>query len=212
MRQADLDSVQITFYSDDKDVHNKLVGANNYDKTLDGIKNTIAAGLNMSVNTPLCTLNKEYRKTLEFLHELGVMYVTCSGLILTGNATEDASVKTQLTSEELYDVLKEAVEYAYANDMEISFTSPGWIEEDKLKSMGLNIPSCGACLSNMAVSPSGNVVPCQSWLSDEPLGNLLKSSWKSVWTSENCKKIRDISARMDQKCQLRTRGEDKNCY
>lgn len=212
LREADLDSVQITFYSDDKEVHNKLVGANNYDKTLDGIKNTIAAGLNMSVNTPLCTLNKEYRKTLEFLHELGVMYVTCSGLILTGNATEDASVKTQLTSEELYDVLKEAVEYAYANDMEISFTSPGWIEEDKLKSMGLNIPSCGACLSNMAVSPSGNVVPCQSWLSDEPLGNLLKSSWKSVWTSENCKKIRDISARMDQKCQLRTRGEDKNCY
>ena len=166
----------------------------------------------MSVNTPLCTLNKDYKKTLEFLHDLGVIYVTCSGLILTGNATEDASVETQLNSEEIYEVLKEAVEYAYANDMEISFTSPGWIEEDKLKEMGVNIPSCGACLSNMAVTPSGNVVPCQSWLSEEPLGNVLKDNWKSIWNSDNCKNVRGISAKMDQKCQLRTKGEEKNCY
>jgi MoaA/NifB/PqqE/SkfB family radical SAM enzyme len=212
LRKADLDSVQITFYSSDADVHNKLVGAENYDKTVEGIRNTIAAGLNMSVNTPLCTLNRDYKKTLEFLHDMGVIYVTCSGLILTGNATEDASVKTQLTSEELYDVLKEAVDYAYANGMEISFTSPGWIEEEKLREMGLDIPSCGACLSNMAVTPSGNVVPCQSWLSDEPLGNILKDDWKSIWNSDACKKTRDISAKMDQKCQLRTKGEEKNCY
>ena len=212
LRKADLDSVQITFYSSDADVHNKLVGAENYDKTVEGIRNTIAAGLNMSVNTPLCTLNRDYKKTLEFLHDLGVIYVTCSGLILTGNATEDASVKTQLTNEELYDVLKEAVDYAYANGMEISFTSPGWIEEEKLREMGLDIPSCGACLSNMAVTPSGNVVPCQSWLSDEPLGNILKDDWKSIWNSDACKKTRDISAKMDQKCQLRTKGEEKNCY
>ncbi len=212
LRKADLDSVQITFYSSDADVHNKLVGAENYDKTVEGIRNTIAAGLNMSVNTPLCTLNRDYKKTLEFLHDMGVIYVTCSGLILTGNATEDASVKTQLTSEELYDVLKEAVDYAYANGMEISFTSPGWIEEEKLREMGLDIPSCGACLSNMAVTPSGNVVPCQSWLSEDPLGNILKDDWKSIWNSDACKKTRDISAKMDQKCQLRTKGEEKNCY
>lgn len=212
LRKADLDSVQITFYSSDADVHNKLVGAENYGKTVEGIRNTIAAGLNMSVNTPLCTLNRDYKKTLEFLHDMGVIYVTCSGLILTGNATEDASVKTQLTSEELYDVLKEAVDYAYANGMEISFTSPGWIEEEKLREMGLDIPSCGACLSNMAVTPSGNVVPCQSWLSDEPLGNILKDDWKSIWNSDACKKTRDISAKMDQQCQLRTKGEEKNCY
>ncbi len=209
---ASLDSVQVTFYSSDADIHNKLVGAPNFDKTVEGIRNALAAGLNLSINTPLCTLNKDYRKTLEFLHEMGVMYVTCSGLILTGNATEDASVKTQLTNEELHDVLKEAVDYVYANDMEISFTSPGWLEEDKLKEMGLTVPSCGACLSNMAITPSGHVVPCQSWLSEEPLGDIRTGKWEKIWDSAECKKIRDISARMDQKCQLRGRGEDKNCY
>ena len=58
--------------------------------------------------------------------------------------------------------------------MEISFTSPGWVAEEKLTELGLVIPSCGACLSNMAIAPDGEVVPCQSWLGEDAgLGNML---------------------------------------
>ena len=210
LKDADLDSVQITFYSDDPDIHNELVGAPNYEKTVDGIRNALAAGLNLSINTPLCTLNRDYKKTLSFLKELGVCYVTCSGLIQTGNTKEAPSRSTILSSEDLYQVLKEATGFVYANKMEISFTSPGWISEERLREMGLDVPSCGACLSNMAITPSGNVVPCQSWLSEAVLGNILQDKWKQIWESERCKKIRDVSARMDQKCQLRDRkfGQD----
>ena len=42
---ASLDSVQITFYSANSNEHNKLVGANNFDKTVEGIKNAIEADL-----------------------------------------------------------------------------------------------------------------------------------------------------------------------
>ena len=79
LREAELDSVQITFYSCDPEIHNKLVGAPHYEDTLAGIKNALAQGLSVSINTPLCTLNRDYEKTLEFLHELGVIYVTCAG-------------------------------------------------------------------------------------------------------------------------------------
>ena len=41
LHDASLDSVQITFYSSNGDEHNKLVGANNFEKTVDGIKNAI---------------------------------------------------------------------------------------------------------------------------------------------------------------------------
>ena len=58
--EASLDSVQVTLYSHDPEVHNKLVGANNFDKTVEGIKNAVKAGLNVSINTPLCTANKDY--------------------------------------------------------------------------------------------------------------------------------------------------------
>ena len=203
LKKASLDSMQITFYSCDEEIHNKLVGANRYQNTVLGIENAIEEGLNISINTPLCTLNRDYAKTLEFLKEKGVRYVTCSGLITTGNATEAESVSLQLSGEQIQEILKEAVGYCHRNGMEISFTSPGWIPEEFFKEYGLMTPNCGACLSNMAITPSGNVVPCQSDLSGEPLGNMLTDDWVSIWNSERCVQKRAYSAKMLGECPLR---------
>ena len=203
LRDAELDSVQITFYSADAAIHNQLVGAAQYENTVKGIENALAAGLSVSINTPLCTLNRDYLKTLSFLHEKGVLYVTCSGLITTGNAAGEASERLQLTSEELEKILREAVAYCHANGMEIAFTSPGWIGQEVFDELGIPSPSCGACLSNMAITPGGNVVPCQSWLSDAPLGNMLTDDWSQIWNSEACERCRDFSAGMTGECPLR---------
>ena len=132
--------MQITFYSSDKDTHNRLVGAARYDDTLAGIENALAAGLNMSVNTPLCTANRDYVKTLEFLHGKGVVYVTCSGLIETGNATKPESERMQLSADEIKEILSDAVAFCHAHGMEISYTSPGWVEPGFCNSLGLNDP------------------------------------------------------------------------
>ncbi|MCR5823630.1 MAG: radical SAM protein [Lachnospiraceae bacterium] len=201
--ESEIDSVQITFYSADKEIHNRLVGTEGFEKTVAGIENALAAGISLSVNTPLCTLNKDYVKTLEFLHSKGVTYVTCSGLITTGNALSEESGNLRLTEDEIKQVLAEATDYAFANGMEISFTSPGWAEDEFFAAHALSTPNCGACLSNMAITPGGNVVPCQSWLSEEPLGNFLKEDWDSIWNSKECKKHRDFSADMLGRCPLR---------
>ena len=89
-----------------------------------GIKNAIQAGLNVSINTPLCSLNKDYVSTLKFAKDLGVIYASSSGLIVTGNAKKEESVSTQLTKEEITKVLKDACEFAEKEEMELSFTSP----------------------------------------------------------------------------------------
>ena len=163
--EASLDACQVTFYSHKKEIHNLLVGANGFDKTVEGIKNAINSKLIVSINTPLCSLNTDYVKTIEYAHkELGVRYFTCSGLILTGNATNDDSIKNRLTSNELKKILIEALEYCKQNDLEIKFTSPGWLSEKFLNENNLNTPLCGAGTSNMAISPSGDLIPCQSWL------------------------------------------------
>lgn len=207
LMNASLDSVQITFYSDQEEIHNSLVGAPKYKETLNGIENALEAGLNLSINTPLCTLNKDYLNTLKFLHEKGVTYVTCSGLITTGNAKKEESMNLQLEKEELEQILKECVEYCFDNGMEISFTSPGWVENDFCQELGLQTPNCGAALSNMAITPGGMVVPCQSWLSGDALGNFLQEDWETIWESEACKKRRDYSASMCGKCPLRVEKE-----
>ena len=94
--------------------------------------------------------------------------------------------------------------------MELDFTSPGWLPEETLRALGLHlIPSCGACLSNMAIAPDGSIIPCQSWLSAAPLGNMLTDDWSVVWNSDRCAAIRAESARMDHICQLHTGNREE---
>ncbi len=203
LHEAELDSVQITFYSADPEIHNKLVGAPQYAHTVEGIDNALREGLSVSINTPLCTLNRDYVKTLKFLREKGVIYVTCSGLITTGNAAGEASERLQLTGNELEKILRDAVSYCHSNGMEIAFTSPGWIAPEVFDELNIPSPTCGACLSNMCVTPGGNVVPCQSWLSDAPLGNILTDDWASIWDSPACTERRNYSTDMTGECPLR---------
>ena len=206
--EASLDSVQVTLYSAEGNIHNQLVGVNGFSDTVQGIRHAVEAGLIVSVNTPLCSLNTHYAETLRFAHSLGVRYATCSGLIPSGSACGQESRATALTPEQLTDVLRQAVDTAEELGMELDFTSPGWLEEETLRSLGLNlIPSCGACLSNMAVTPDGKVVPCQSWLSDAPLGDLLHDDWADIWNSPRCAAIRAESAKLEHICQLKGKEE-----
>jgi len=85
------------------------------------------------------------------------------------------------------------------------------VDDGLLEELHLTIPSCGACLSNMAVAPNGDVVPCQSWLSEESLGNLLNDNWKQIWNSKECEIIRKQSMKSDNICPLniKNKKEDK---
>ena len=206
--EANLDNVQITFYSHDENIHNTLVGVQGYKKTLEGIKNAVDAKLSVSVNTPLCTLNSDYISTVKFLHEnYGVTYFTCSGLILTGKAKDKESNAYRLTKEDILKSVKEAYAYAVDNACEISFTSPGWISDEELHNMRMSIPSCGACSSNMAITPNGYVVPCQSWLSSDVLGSMLNDNWKDIWESKRCKELRKENVLSNGICPLSQKEE-----
>lgn len=210
LAEASLDSVQVTLYAADAEAHNALVGAPGFDETVRGIRNAVDAGLIVSVNTPLCSLNRDYAATLRFAAALGVRYATCSGLIPSGGAEGAESRATRLSAEELTETLQSAVAAAHELSMELDFTSPGWLPEQTLRALGLHlIPSCGACLSNMAVAPDGTVIPCQSWLGGTALGNILTDDWPAIWDGEACRAIRAESAKMEHICQLQTGNRGK---
>ena len=91
----------------------------------------------------------------------------------------------------LKEILRAAFDFCAGNGLELNFTSPGCLTEAELREVGATqIPSCGAALSNMAVAPDGEVIPCQSWLSSQPLGNILADDWDKIWQSERCAAIR----------------------
>lgn len=193
LREASLDSVQITLYSHREEIHNELVGCGRFADTVRGIKNAVAAGLDVSINTPLCRKNADYSEALAFIKSLGVRYVTVSGLICTGTAGRNHG-EYDLSAEELFATVRAAKEYCSENGMEIDFTSPGLIEKEKLEGIGMNVPSCGSCLSNMAIAPDGTVIPCQSWLrGGSGLGNILRDGWSQIWNAPTCVRLRGMS-------------------
>ena len=201
--EASLDSVQVTLYSYDEAIHNKMVGGNHFRETIAGIKNALEAGLDVSINTPLCNLNKDYLHTVMFAHKLGIRYFSSSGVIPTGYALEKNEGVEALSKEEILACIKEAYSYTSVNNLELAFTSPGWIDSKELDLMHMVTPSCGACLSNMAIAPNGEVIPCQSWLFEDGLGNILTTKFKRIWSSKKCKKRRAYSAKSLEKCALR---------
>ena len=192
---ANLDGVQITFYSQDAAVHDGLVGKKDaWPITVQSIKNALEAGLSVSVNTPLIQMNSAYDETLKFLHELGVKYVTCSGLIPVGAAQDQIKAGAALSNAELMAVMRKAVETAKALGLELMFTSPGWLTQDQLKELGLSEPICGACMTNMAVMPNGAVTACQSWLAEpDGLGSMLTTPWHRIWNNSRCRQMRKIN-------------------
>lgn len=210
LKEAGLDSLQVTLYSHDADIHNGLVGSLHHADTVQGIRNAVAAGLDISINTPLCKKNADYSKTLEFIYGLGVRFVTVSGLICTGMAGINHE-EYDLSSAELFETVRTAKAFCDAHEMEMDFTSPGLIDADKLEAMGMNVPMCGACLSNMAIAPDGSVVPCQSWLGgDASLGNILNDPFRKIWSHPMCKELRNMPQAQALHCPFRARkGGDR---
>ncbi len=204
LKKAGLDSVQVTLYSHDKDIHNDLVGGNHFEATVEGIKNAVKAGLDISVNTPICQKNVDYVKTVDFVRALGVRFVTCSGLICTGMA-EGNHESYDLSENELFEAVKSAKEYCNSNSMEIDFTSPGLIDKEKLESLNMNVPMCGAALSNMAIAPDGTAIPCQSWLDGTDLGNILTTDFKDIWNHKYCVQLRSMTEECALNCPFRSR-------
>ena len=93
--------------------------------------------------------------------------------------------------------------------MDIEFTSPGLIDEERLEALNMNVPMCGACLSNMAIAPDGTVIPCQSWLSkDGGLGNILTDRFVDIWENKECAALRNMSDAEAKCCPFRKRGEN----
>lgn len=195
--EAQLDTVQITLYSNVATVHDELVGrpgAHIY--TVNGIRNAVAAGLNVSINVPLVAANVAgFNDTIAFAKSLGVRYVTCSGLIPTGNAPKVISRGDALDHDQLLAALTSAKKFANDQGVELQFTSPGQLGEDEVAGLGMDVPTCGACFSNMAVMPNGEVVRCQSDLgSKKGLGNILTTPWWFIWNRPACKRVRDLAA------------------
>lgn len=181
LSQAGLDHVQITLESHDPEIHDRMVRAHGaWEQTVEGIRNVLAGGFYVMTNTTLLRENAPiFEKTIDFLAEIGVPTIGCNALIYAGSGE---TVGTGIPENDLEPLLKvvRARTERYGQRL-IWYTPTQYCHFDPMQ-MELGIKACTAAMYNMCVEPNGDVIPCQSFY--QPLGNLLRDSWESIWNHE----------------------------
>jgi radical SAM protein with 4Fe4S-binding SPASM domain len=193
---AGLDHVQITLESHDPEIHDRMVRAKGaWPQTVAGLKNALASPLYVMTNTTMLQVNAPgMSETLDFLAELGVPTVGLNALIYSGRG---ATVGTGLPERDLTPLLEIARAKAEAHGQRLIWYTPTQYCNFDPMQMDLGVKGCTAALYNMCVEPDGGVLPCQSYY--QPLGNLLKDPWDSIWNHELAVKLRERQG-LPEKC------------
>jgi radical SAM protein with 4Fe4S-binding SPASM domain len=189
LKAASLDYVQVSIESADPAVHESIVGSQGaWKETVAGIEAALGEGMYVSTNTTLTRSNAEgFPDLLRFLASRGVRYVGCNTLIPAGRGVGHPEA---LKTRDLASVLANAAAIAEGLGLEFNWFTPTCYNDLNPVAMGLGAKSCSACHTNMAVRPDGVVVPCQSWLHDEGLGNILTMPWKRIFDHPLARRIR----------------------
>lgn len=185
---AGLDHVQITLESHDEAVHDHMVAAHGaWRETVEGTRNTIAAGLYTTTNTTLTRENvPTIEETVAFIGSLEVPTCACNSLIYTGRGR---TVGTGFREGELAPVLERVREAADRHGLRLIWYTPTQYCAFSPLQLDLGVKACTAALYNMCVEPDGAVIPCQSYY--EPLGYILRDSWEAIWNHDLALTLRE---------------------
>jgi len=178
---AGLDHVQITLESHDEGVHDGMVAAPGaWRETVQGVRETVAAGLYTTTNTTLTRENVAgIEETVAFIASLGVPTFACNSLIYAGRG---ATVGTGFREGELAPVLEQVRETAGQHGLRLIWYTPTQYCALSPLQLELGVKACTAALYNMCVEPDGAVIPCQSYY--EPLGYILRDPWEAIWNHD----------------------------
>ncbi|MCK5841916.1 MAG: radical SAM protein [Candidatus Sabulitectum sp.] len=184
---AGLDHIQITLESSNRDIHNKMTGADSFDSTVQGIRNCVKAGIHTITNTTITEENYDgMAETIQFAHDLGLSSVAANAIIHSGKALEgDFAVSTEKL-ENIILLMNEKIEEL---GMKFIWYSPTRYCSFNPLEFDLGAKRCTAGEYNLCIEPDGEVLPCQSWY--ESAGNILTVEWDSIWNSDLMKSARN---------------------
>jgi radical SAM protein with 4Fe4S-binding SPASM domain len=186
--EAGLDHVQITVESHDPEIHDRMVQARGaWKQTIAGLRNVLETPLYVMTNTTMLQENAgKLAETLAFLSMEGVPTVGLNALIYSGHG---ATVGTGLAESQLPPLLDLARQHTDAHGQRLIWYTPTQYCHFDPMQLELGVKGCTAALFNMCVEPDGAVLPCQSYY--QPLGNLLRDPWESIWNHELSTSLRE---------------------
>jgi len=191
--ESGIKNVQVSLESADKSIHEKIRGKGTFDKTVDGIKNLVKNGIEVSVVATLMSCNiKEISKTVDFVYELGVRKFLTRRLVMYGRARKKwrhlCPQPKQLVK--AYWILKKkSEEYP---DMFIKPESQYMFGVDPSLLKEGYAPTCECGKTQCGIKPDGTVTPCE--YVTIPAGNLKKENFLDIWNNaEIFRKFRELN-------------------
>jgi radical SAM protein with 4Fe4S-binding SPASM domain len=212
LKENDCRYIQISLDGASPETHNRFRGKNSFEKTIEGIKNSVASGITVGIATCITHHNyKEVPKIIDLADKLGVKIWMNYNFVPTGRGKE--IINTDLTPEQREEMLtmlsKEtrnrrinllstAPQYGRASiQCEGSFSSLTHFDTfsqreggEKIKFLADFIGGCGAGRLYCALEPNGDITPCV--FIPIKLGNVRKNDLGEVWRNHPILlKIRD---------------------
>lgn len=189
LKKAGLGSAQVSVEAPEQNLHDELTGRSGaFEETLAGIKALRNAGIPTQTNTTISRLNLPVIHQMpDFLKTLGITRFAMNLYIpvFAGEAADRLFVPY----EEIGSYVELIRQKAQSLDMTFFWYSPTPFCDYNPIARGLGNKSCAALDGLISVAPDGAILPCSSW--DEPVGNLLASSFQAVWFSEKAKTFKE---------------------
>jgi radical SAM protein with 4Fe4S-binding SPASM domain len=187
LADAGLDHVQITLESHLPDVHDRMVGARAFERTVEGVRSALESGVHVITNSTITRANADtIEETVTFLHDLGLRTFAMNGMIYSGggDANPDAIPQERLPS-----ILVRVRDRAEELGMRfLWYTVTEYCEMSPVE-LEIGAKRCNAGEYSMCVEPNGDVLPCQSYYVSA--GNVLRDPWESIWKGELFRSFRD---------------------
>ncbi len=212
--------VQVSIEGNEK-VHESIRGRGSFQGSMKGIRNLLDAGLDVTLNVTLSSVNADYFTDLiELSLNLGVHRIGFSRLVPSGRGI--AMIKEMLSKERVKDLYEKIFSLdtgkleivtgdpvaaqmnnpplpPFSKDETGRFVNTKRNRNESVNDKG-NIPlgGCAAGVSGLTIMPDGTLVPCRRL--HIPLGNIRRDSFREVWAvSEVLEAIRNRS-RYTGKC------------
>ena len=187
LKQAGLDSAQVSLEAGDAATHDLVVGRRGaFERTVQGIRNLREAGIRVHTNT---TINRHNRDALhgliDLVADLGSEHLSMNMVIRTGDAVGQPEIGYADIGPLVLDLKKRAED----KGMKFVWYSPVPLCLFNPAAYGLGSPSCSAADGLLSIAPDGGVLPCSSF--EQGVGNLLREDFDAVWNRRSARYWRD---------------------
>jgi radical SAM protein with 4Fe4S-binding SPASM domain len=182
LARARLDSAQVSLEGVTAGTHDAITGsAGSFACTVAAVKNLRQVGISVHTNTTLNRMNagESWRMPHFVREELGLKKFSMNLVIPAGTAARQEDILIRYSDVGV--VLEKILEASKCNDVEFMWYSPTPLCLFNPIVHNLGNKGCSACDGLLSVASNGDILPCSSW--KEPLGNLLRDGFRTIWES-----------------------------